>query len=335
MGIPVKRCILIGIFSGLFITGSIFFIHQGVKRVSIEPHIKRVVLIPRGKTLKEIAGILEEKGIIKNKLIFIMLAKYYRVTIKAGEYELYTSMPLKELLNILERGKSIEYRITIPEGYNIYQIAELLEKQGICKADSFIKAAFNKDLLKELKIDGISVEGYLFPDTYYFTKGLAPEDIIRKMVSRFNEVYLKKYYPIEKKKGLKRKDIIILASIIEKEASLMSEKFRVSSVLHNRLKRGMKLQSDPTVIYGIFRRFKGNIRKKDLRTNTPFNTYVINGLPIGPICNPGEGSIIAALYPAKSNYLYFVSKNDGTHYYSVTLREHNRAVRRYQKSRIP
>ncbi len=330
----IRRVILI--LSTILIVISVLLLFYFDKyRTVNNPHIKKIVLISPGENISDIAKILKVKGIIKNEWNFILLAKYYEVNIKAGEYELYTSTPLRELLNILERGRSLEHRVTIPEGYNIYQIGKLLENDGICDSKSFIKAAFNKDLIHSLGIDGISVEGYLFPDTYYFRKGIPPEDIIKKMVSHFNEIYLKKYYPIEKRKGMNKKDIIILASIIEKEAFLMSEKFRVSSVLHNRLKIGMRLQSDPTVIYGIFKDFNGNIRKRDLKKPTPFNTYVINGLPIGPICNPGEESIIAALYPAKSNYLYFVSKNDGTHYYSTNLREHNLAVRKYQKLRIP
>src|SRR3972149_2528145 len=167
-----------------------------------QPRIKKIAIIPHGKGIAEIAKILKNEGIIENEWNFILLAKYYETNIKAGEYEIYTLTPLRELLDILGKGGILEHKITIPEGYNIYQIGKLLENNGICNSESFVKAAFLPDLIYSLGIDGISVEGYLFPDTYYFRKGTPAEYVVKKMVSHFNKIYLIKYAPIEEKKGL-------------------------------------------------------------------------------------------------------------------------------------
>ena len=294
---------------------------------------KKKVLIPRGCTFKQVVHILKDEGLLRSPARFYLLAKILGKTagVKAGEYALSTSMSPQEILRRLVQGEVIKYRITIPEGYNVRQIASFLEQKGIIeKREEFIKLALSPKFAASLGIEADGVEGYLFPDTYFFSKGLAPQEVIRAMVENFKRNYIPDFFRRASELGLTDREVVILASIIEKETGLPAERPLVSAVFHNRLKRGIPLCSDPTVIYGI-KDFDGNLRKEDLTRKTPYNTYLIRGLPPGPIANPGRSSILAALYPAPVNYLYFVSRNDGSHHFSATLREHNKAVWRYQK----
>lgn len=291
----------------------------------------RVISIQSGMTFKEIAKILEENGIVRDQRSFYFLARLQEAVpkVKAGEYEMHTSMSPHEVLWKLIRGEVIKYPVTIPEGFDLFQIAEVLEKAGVCHKKKFLNLARNPEFIASLGFTEDSLEGYLFPDTYNFPKMMEEEQVIRQMVSRFKAIYA----PLAKRAqemGLSRREVVILASLIEKEAVDDQERRLISAVFHNRLQRGMPLQSDPTAVYGM-KRVDQKITKKDLMRKTPYNTYQINGLPKGPIANPGLKSLEAVLYPAQVNYLYFVAKNDKTHYFSHTLEEHNRAVAKYQK----
>jgi len=225
-------------------------------------------------------------------------------------------------------GEIFAYRFAVPEGYSIYQIAELLESHGIFKKEAFLKQCFNRALLKELGINGRSVEGYLFPSTYSIPPTMNEEGLIRMMVGQFDKVYGRRFADRLTSLGISRREVMTLASMIEKEAIIPAERPLIASVFRNRLKRGMPLQSDPTAVYG-FRAFAGKVSKQDILRQSPYNTYLIQGLPPGPIGNPGSQAIEAAMAPAATPYLYFVAKKDGSHFFSVTLEEHNRAVRRY------
>jgi UPF0755 protein len=296
--------------------------------------ISKTILIPKGASFSWVARKLKDDGMIRSISKFTLFAKLKGVLnkVKAGEYELNTAMPPNDVLKRLVKGTVKEYKTTIPEGYNLYQIAYLLEDANLVKSEDFINKAFERDFLDSLNIKETSAEGYLFPDTYRFTKSMKPEDIIRKMVSQFNLVYSEGIEVKAKELGFSKKFIVTMASIIEKETSAKEEKALISAVFRNRLKKGMRLQSDPTVIYGI-KDFDGNLRKKDLSTLTPYNTYMVSGIPPGPISNPGRLSLLAVLSPAKEQYLYFVSRNDGTHQFSNTFKEHGLAVATYQKKK--
>jgi len=235
-----------------------------------------------------------------------------------------------EILDKLVRGEQIRYSITIPEGLTLVQTASLFEKMGLANKERFIQLATDPEFIASLGMDEETLEGYLFPDTYKFIRNIKEKNIIRMMVKRFNEIYNQEFRKRQQELGFTRREIITLASMIEKETAYSKEKPLISAVFHNRLKRNMRLQCDPTVIYGL-NNFSGRLTKKDLMTYTPYNTYLIKGFPPTPIANPGLDSIRAALYPAKVDYLYFVSKNNGTHYFSSTLTEHNQAVYKYQK----
>lgn len=300
---------------------------------------ERKVSIPKGSTFKQIVRILEEEELLRSPTRFFLMASILGAPgrVKAGEYHLSTSMLPQEILHKLVQGDVIKYRITIPEGYNVRQSAAYLEEKGIINSrEEFLELAFSAEFVASLGIEGESMEGYLFPDTYFFSRGVAPEEVVKSMVRNFKELYKSDFSQRAAELGLTDREVIILASIIEKETGLCEERPLISAVFHNRLKRGIPLCSDPTVIYGI-EDFDGNLRKEDLKMRTPYNTYVIQGLPPGPISNPGRSSILAALYPASVKYLYFVSRNDGSHHFSISFKEHNEAVRRYQKrgKRIP
>jgi len=290
--------------------------------------------VPPGQGLKATAADLHGRGIIRNAFKFNLYAriKGFDKKIKAGEYRLKPSFSPQEILEIMVSGKVHLYKITIPEGYNLVQIAHMMPAAGLGMAKEFLAVANSSALAGEQNIPGDSFEGYLFPDTYHFPKGVSPEKIIQTMVRRFREVFTPAWEKRARERKMNKHQVVTLASIIEKETGAPSERPIISSVFHNRLRKNMRLASDPTVIYGI-KDFDGNLTRKDLTTLTPYNTYKIKGLPPGPIANPGAKAIEAALYPVDTAYLFFVSKRDGTHHFSKTYQEHEKAVRKYQLRR--
>ncbi len=288
-------------------------------------------VVNSGSSFSNIAKKLREKGLISNILKFKLYSRLKKLDnkIHAGEYILSQSMTPEKILLKFTTGEVNLIKVVVPEGYTIRQTGEKLHKLGICKIKDFIKASRDKNLLSKFDIPADNFEGYLFPETYFFQKNTKPEKIIQKMVMKFFAEYNDSLREKAKKTGMTDFQVIILASIIEKETGKAEERKIISSVFHNRLKKNMKLETDPTVIYGI-KDFNGNITRKDLERKTPYNTYIIKGLPKGPISNPGLDSIKAALYPAKTKYLFFVSKNNGSHYFSKKYSEHLKAVRKYQ-----
>lgn len=296
--------------------------------------IEKYVEIPAGAHFMEVAGILEREGIVKGVRRFRWLAwfKGNETKIKAGEYAFYAAMRPSEVLDRMVRGESRTVRVTIPEGFTMRQIADLLQEKGVAEGGAFLSLVSDPEFARSLGIQGDTLEGFLFPDTYRFTRGMGEKRIATTLVNRFQAVFNEAYRRRLAELSLTPEELVTLASIIEKETAAPDERYLVSAVLHNRLKAGMPLQSDPTVIYGIAG-FNGNLTKDDLRKAHPHNTYLTKGLPPGPIANPGEASLKAALYPAAVPYLYFVSRNDGTHQFSITQAEHDRAVAAYQRRR--
>ena len=292
-----------------------------------------VVSIPKGSGLKKISATLMNSGVVKNDKLFILyvMKEGWQDHLKAGEYEFKKGCTMAEVASQIVDGDVLLYQVTIPEGLTVKEIARLLDSKNVVEEEQFIAETQNKELLTELLgSDATSFEGYLFPETYSYSRSPTAKELIVLMVESFNAVYdpLKE---LRDKSNLTDKEIITLASIIEKETGTSSERPIISAVFQNRLRIGMKLDSDPTVIYGMGDRYNGNITRKDLREETAYNTYVIKGLPPGPIANPGKESIMAVFEPADVKYLYFVSKGDGTHYFSNTFREHQNAVNKYQR----
>lgn len=295
---------------------------------------QEIIAVLPGEKFNALAAKLEQKGIIANTSDFKLLAlvRGDDKRLKAGEFPLSAAMTPNQVLDALVDGKVYLYRLTIPEGYTLKQIASEVSGIDIGQADEFVAVATDPDYVATLDIEAQTLEGYLFPDTYYFPKGVAAKTIISKMVGRFKEQFSEQWKQRADELQRTVHEIVTLASIIEKETGAPSERPIIASVFHNRLKKRMRLESDPTVIYGI-PNFDGNIKRKHLRTPTPYNTYTIRGLPPGPIANPGSAAIEAALYPAQTNYLFFVSKKDNTHHFSETIEEHQKAVRKYQLRR--
>ena len=301
-------------------------------------HGRDPVDIPGGKgdSLATVTRKLRDQELVANGFLFSLWARLNGAEkrIHQGLYRVETRVPPRDILDRLVTGRGVFQTVTIPEGLTVQEIAELLEKLGIANKDKFIAEARNENLLVILGLNEKGLEGYLFPSTYHFTPATPEKEIIATMAEQFRKVSLPVLNQRDGPTSLTSHEILTLASIIEKETGIESERSLISAVFHNRLQRQMPLQSDPTVIYGL-RGFNGNLTRKNLQEPTPYNTYRIAGLPPGPICNPGLSSIRAALQPARVSYLYFVSKNDGTHLFSETIEAHNQAVKNYQPVREP
>jgi len=303
--------------------------------IQTTPSVPRdtVVDIPKGSGLSTISKNLLDSGVIVNDKIFVLyvMKEGWQDELKAGEYKFEKGSTMADVVNKIVKGDVVLYKITIPEGLSVKEVAQLLDEKGVTSESEFLKAAQNKSLIHELLGQEVkSLEGYLFPETYSYTKSPTAEELIVLMVERFKTVYEPLSDQRERVK-LSDNEILTLASMIEKETGAAFERPLISAVFQNRLKIGMKLDSDPTVIYGMGENYSGNLRRSDLTQFTQYNTYVIKGLPPGPIANPGRDSILAALEPADVDYLYFVSKGDGTHHFSSSFREHQNAVNKYQR----
>jgi UPF0755 protein len=292
----------------------------------------KIVRIAEGSTFQHVASLLERERLIKSRSAFVLLGKALEADrkIHPGEYEFNAAMLPADILTRLMAGRVVLHTVTVPEGYTVAQIADVLAQQEITNPAEFLRLTKDQAFIKSLGISADSLEGYLYPDTYRFPRPMPAKDVIRTMVDALNQVFTSEWAARANELRLSRHEVLTLASVIEKETGVSEERPQISSVFHNRLKKKIPLQSDPTVIYGL-PEFSGNLRKKDLSHPSPYNTYRWAGLPPGPIASPGAESIRAALYPAPSAYLYFVSKNDGTHQFSVTLVDHNKAVEKYQK----
>ncbi len=289
--------------------------------------------VTKGMSFKAIAEELQREGIIRYGGYFKLLGKIEGISrrVRAGYYGLNTNMNMWTVLDALREGKIIEYEVVIPEGYNLYQIGWTLSQTPLLQDHKdFDRLVTNKEFVHSLGINANTLEGYLFPDTYFFPKGITLKEIAQQMVQRFNAVFVDSYRQRAADLGFTERQIVTLASIIEKEAKVESERRLIAAVYYNRLKRGMKLQSDPTAVYGL-RAWVTKVTAQDLRRRSPYNTYLHRGLPPGPIANPGRGSLLAALYPADVDYLYFVAQGDGRHFFSKDYRSHEMAVNRYRR----
>ncbi len=283
-----------------------------------------------GEPTRMIARKLRMANLIRSSDFFVAASYAFRKRyVRAGRYRIFSGTGAIGILNKFTRGDVMSRKVTIPEGFNIYQIAERLEAGSICDAGAFTGHATDVAFLRKLGIESPSAEGYLFPDTYVFPEGSDPRDVIAAMYRRMKNVIGKRpaYGP-----GMSLHEMLTMASLVEKEAKVYTERELISSVFHNRLRKGMKLDCDPTVRYAV-KKFTGPITLSNLKSDSPYNTYRRRGLPPTPICSPGRESILAAMYPKKTDFLYFVARNDGSHQFSKTLREHNEAVQKYQRRR--
>jgi UPF0755 protein len=323
--------VLLGLFLGFF-----YFITQDFYNRPLSSNGKQIVFaVETGDSFNAVAKKLEEKGLIRSSNLLILVARLnnLRSKLKAGDYYLNAALSPKEIIQVLTSGKSILRTFTVSEGLNIYEVALLFEKQGYGKKADFLEVCFNKELLRNILGDDVySCEGYLYPETYNIEKKTSAEKLIEIML----KLFLKNYEEVSHKQNLvgwSRHQIVTLASIIEKETGQASERPLISSVFHNRIKKRMKLQTDPTVLYGILdqtKSYRENITRKDLETPTRYNTYTNFGLPYGPISNPGKDAITAVFEPAESEFIFFVSRNNGTHIFAKDYEDHAKNVRAFQ-----
>ena len=292
------------------------------------------ITVKPGQGLTEVVQTLSEAHVIEQPLKFQLLARYkgWDRKIQAGKYRLKSNLTPLQLLETLVQGRVHLGRITIPEGYTVDQIAGLIRQSEFKAAAGITSVCAAGDLNERYHIEGATCEGYLFPDTYFFPGDVTAKTIVDTMVANFWKVFQPLWIQRAAELNLSVHQVVTLASIIEKETGAGEERRVISSVFHNRLKRGMRLESDPTVIYGL-KDFDGNLTRKHLQTPTPYNTYTGKGLPPGPIANPGKAALAAALYPADTPYLFFVAKKNGLHHFSKDLKEHTRAVNKYQLGR--
>ncbi len=291
-----------------------------------------VVVIPPGASFRQVAERLRWYGVIDEPLLLRLWARYSGSDrgVRSGEFLFDQPLTPIEVLDKLHGSESFPRRVTIPEGLTARQIRELLERAGLGGRDVYDCAMRAPALLAEFDLPATGVEGYLFPDTYDFEPGAEPVAVVRRMLERFRRV---SSALAEKRRaaGISEEEMVTLAAVVEKETGADGERAKVAGVFHNRLRRGMKLQSDPTIIYGRDGDWTRPITKSDLANPHPYNTYAHAGLPPGPITNPGRAALEAVVDPEETDAIFFVSRNDGTHVFSRSLRDHNRAVRKYQR----
>jgi len=287
--------------------------------------------ITPGTSLTRLAHDLDTLGLIDRPRYFIWLAKwqYDNGTIKTGEYQFSPGTGSADFLEKIIAGKVIQHPLTIIEGWNFRQLLNAIEKHD--KIEHQLTGLTNEEIMRRLGLDAPSPEGLFFPDTYYVTRHMSDVQLLQRANQLLNEFLQTSWQ--QREVGLPYKtpyEALIMASIIEKETAAPEERQQIAGVFVRRLQKRMRLQTDPTVIYGLGETFNGNITRRDLKTDTPYNTYTRRGLPPTPIAMAGRESIYAALHPASGDALYFVAKGDGTHYFSATMEEHNRAVKKYQ-----
>jgi UPF0755 protein len=293
------------------------------------------VVVPPGASPSAVATILGDARVIRSALHFRLLARLRDASgkLKAGEYLFDGPMTPSQVLDRLVRGDVLLHRVTIPEGLTGREILDRIARQRLATAADLEKAFRDPSSIREIDPDARDLEGYLFPETYRFAKGTPAPRILEQMASRFRQVYDARMRARAAEIGMTVRQVVTLASLVEKETSIPGERPLVSAVFHNRLRVGMPLQCDPTVIYALSEagRYRGSLTTEDLAFASPYNTYVKGGLPPGPIASPGRASLDAALHPAESRALYFVADGTGGHHFSATLEEHARAVERYRR----
>lgn len=291
-----------------------------------------VVEIAAGSSARAVGQMLYEAGAVAHPLLFEIEARFTgrARSIHAGEYLIPRDLSVRQVAGILAAGKTILHRVTVPEGLTIAETAQVMDHAGVADAQEFLLAASAAARGAPPWMGGVeSLEGFLFPETYSFPKNTPPGEIIAAMLAMFRAKAAAVLPPEIMNDPARLRGAVTLASIVEKETGAPEERPLIASVFVNRLARGMPLQSDPTVIFAI-PNFDGNLRKGDLARESPYNTYRRRGLPPGPIASPGAASLRAVANPAATDYLYFVSRNNGAHQFSATLAEHNAAVKRHQ-----
>ncbi|MEA3241670.1 MAG: endolytic transglycosylase MltG [Pseudomonadota bacterium] len=303
-------------------------------RFAHRPSVRKttILLVNPGDSLQKVSRQLEKSGLVSSARKFSLIVRIRGLAnrIQAGEYEFQTGETPLDIIEQLITGQVKTYQITIPEGFTMEEIGDLLAERA-CGKNEFNHLVVDRKFMQPWKIEAPNCEGYLFPSTYHYSRNTGCRQLLSLMLKTFTDQYKIISDRVTKPSSYSRHELVILASIVQKEAGNEEEMPIIAAVIFNRLQKGMRLQCDPTVIYGLGKRFDGNLRRKDLKDSSPYNTYRHRGLPPGPICNPGASALRAVNFPASVDYLYFVSRNNGSHQFSSTLKEHNQAVNRFQK----
>lgn len=331
----VSSLALVFLVGALIAVGAYFFFSY--KNSSPSAQATEVIYeVSPGASFAKVAKDLETQGVISNAEIFSIYSRVVnqRGHLKAGEYGLRTNMTPDQVLSVITSGRSIERSLTISEGLNIYEISSLFEAAGLGSAKEFLLLVRDQEFIRSLLGENLeSLEGYLYPETYKYNKFSTARSVVAAMVRRFLAVY-SEIEGMGLPAGWDRHKVVTFASLVEKETGAAFERPLIASVFHNRIAKGMRLQTDPTIIYGkaeLTGQYEIKISKSDILAPSRYNTYVIKGMPPGPIANPGREALIATLKPATSGYLFFVSQNDGTHVFSETYAQHSQAVNKFQK----
>ncbi|MFC1475841.1 endolytic transglycosylase MltG [Candidatus Zixiibacteriota bacterium] len=329
----IKRLVLIFLVVIILAAASAAYLVFG--KIEIPQRATTQVIVKKGASTAEIAADLDRQGLVRSKMVFLWLARLWGVDrrLKPGRYDFAGHVSTYDILQDLHDQNALIIRVTFPEGWQIDRFGEWVERKLGTLAEQFVQLCRDSVFLSRWDIPTATAEGYLMPTTYRFYWGVEPEEIIGELITATQRLFTDSLVARMGDLGWSKHETLTMASLIEAEAGVAVERTRISAVFHNRLQQRIKLQCDPTVIYamgGINRR----LLYKDLEINSPYNTYLHYGLPPGPINNPGEPAVLAALYPDESDELYFVARGDGTHIFSRTLAEHNRArrlVRRLQR----
>jgi UPF0755 protein len=325
--------LLVLLFVGLSYAGFQLLSNQYLAPVDADDHQLIEIVIPENSSARQVASILKEKDLISSEKVFLTYSRRKGLDsqLKAGRYTLSRSQSMDQIVSQLATGQISQIKITIPEGYTVQQIGELLVEKKVCTAEEWQEAQladYPYEFLEGTPNNSKRLEGYLFPDTYAIDDNTTAQQFTGMMLDRFNSLWTKEYEDLCRSRGMTVNQVITIASLIEREARVSEERKTISGVIQNRLKIGMPLQIDATVLYSLGKH-QELVSYRDLEVDSPYNTYKNPGLPPGPIASPGIASIDAALNPEKHNYYYYVSKGDGSHYFSKTLSEHNWAREKY------
>lgn len=328
----MKKAFIISMLMAPILAGVLVTIHLSLIFYTPYEGKNTTFTISPGEGFGQINYRLASQELIQNARLFHYYTKYRDSLnkFKAGTYEIKTGYNMKDVFETLTKGTPILNSVTFPEGKNMFEMGKILEENGVTTYESFLAATRDPKLISQLGIEGHTAEGYLFPDTYKFAPGTPANLVVTTMVKHFHQKV--KDVNFAAAAPLSKHDVVILASIVEKETGAKWERPTIAGVYLNRLKKKMRLYADPTTIYGIWESYDGNLTKKHLQTKTEYNTYKISGLPKGPIANPSLAAIKAVIEPAEHNFLYFVSKNDGTHEFTPTYKDHQKAVEYWQKN---
>jgi UPF0755 protein len=335
LSMKARGITLAALFALALVVTALWIAYQVYQPYQAYPGDETFVVIPRGAAPAAIGETLEANGVVRSAYVFRWYVRVLQPSrsLKAGEYRFDRPMSVAEVAEKIQEGRVYYLRFTVPEGRDLFEVTSQLVQQGFGTAEGFQAAFRRTEWIEDLDPAATDLEGYLFPSTYFVQRHTSESEVVRQMIDAFKRNWTPEHQERARELNMSVRDVITMASLVEKEARIPDERPLISAVFHNRLRLNMRLGCDPTVVYAakLAGRWNGVINMSDLRYESPYNTYLVTGLPPGPIASPGLRSIHAALHPVESDYLYFVSRNDGSHVFSRNYADHRRAVNQYQR----